>query len=46
MIERTCGPVAYTRAAEAAFRSMWRKYCETPGEISGIPAIGQDGDIR
>jgi predicted O-linked N-acetylglucosamine transferase (SPINDLY family) len=30
MIERTCGPAVYTRAVEAAYRAMWKKYCETP----------------
>jgi predicted O-linked N-acetylglucosamine transferase (SPINDLY family) len=27
LIDRRCGPSAYTRAVEAAYRSMWQKYC-------------------
>ena len=26
-IERRCGPAKYTRAVEAAYRTMWQKYC-------------------
>jgi len=31
MIDKTCGPVVYTRAVEAAYRSMWKKYCGSLG---------------
>jgi predicted O-linked N-acetylglucosamine transferase (SPINDLY family) len=31
-VERRCSPAQYTRAAEEAYRTMWRKYC---GEIQG-----------
>jgi predicted O-linked N-acetylglucosamine transferase (SPINDLY family) len=27
LIDRRCGPAAYTRAVEAAYRTMWEKYC-------------------
>jgi predicted O-linked N-acetylglucosamine transferase (SPINDLY family) len=27
LIEQRCGPVAYTRAVEEAYRTMWQKYC-------------------
>ena len=27
LIARRCGPAAYTRYVEAAYRTMWRKYC-------------------
>ncbi len=27
LIDRRCSPAAYTRAVEAAYRTMWRKYC-------------------
>jgi predicted O-linked N-acetylglucosamine transferase (SPINDLY family) len=28
LIARRCSPVAYTRAVEAAYRTMWQKYCD------------------
>jgi predicted O-linked N-acetylglucosamine transferase (SPINDLY family) len=31
-VERRCSPAQYSRAAEEAYRTMWRKYC---GEIQG-----------
>jgi predicted O-linked N-acetylglucosamine transferase (SPINDLY family) len=27
LIEQRCGAVAYTRAVEEAYRTMWQKYC-------------------
>jgi len=27
LIEQRCGAAAYTRAVEAAYRTMWQKYC-------------------
>jgi predicted O-linked N-acetylglucosamine transferase (SPINDLY family) len=27
LIDRRCSPAAYTRAVEAAYRTMWQKYC-------------------
>ena len=27
LIDRCCSPAAYTRAVEAAYRTMWQKYC-------------------
>lgn len=27
MVDRHCGPVVYTKAVEAAYRSMWETYC-------------------
>ena len=27
LIARRCGPAEYTRAVEAAYRTMWQKYC-------------------
>jgi predicted O-linked N-acetylglucosamine transferase (SPINDLY family) len=27
LIDRRCGPAAYTRAVEEAYRTMWEKYC-------------------
>jgi predicted O-linked N-acetylglucosamine transferase (SPINDLY family) len=27
LIGRRCGPAAYTRAVEQAYRTMWEKYC-------------------
>ena len=27
LIDRHCGPAAYTRAVEAAYRTMWKKWC-------------------
>jgi predicted O-linked N-acetylglucosamine transferase (SPINDLY family) len=35
LIDRRCSPAAYTRAVDAAYRTMWQKYC------SGLP--GQPG---
>jgi predicted O-linked N-acetylglucosamine transferase (SPINDLY family) len=29
LINARCGPTAYTSAVEAAYRTMWQKYCET-----------------
>jgi predicted O-linked N-acetylglucosamine transferase (SPINDLY family) len=34
-IDQRCGPVAYTRAVEQAYRSMWEKCC---GELRSQPA--------
>lgn len=34
MINTRCGPIAYTRAVEQAYQTMWRKYC---GESEGAP---------
>jgi len=31
LIDRRCGPVAYTRAVEEAYRTMWEKYCGQQG---------------
>jgi predicted O-linked N-acetylglucosamine transferase (SPINDLY family) len=28
MIDTRCGPAVYTRAVEAAYQAMWRKYCD------------------
>jgi predicted O-linked N-acetylglucosamine transferase (SPINDLY family) len=28
LIAARCGPEAYTREAEAAYRGMWERYCE------------------
>ena len=28
LINARCGPAAYTRAVEAGYRTMWKKYCE------------------
>lgn len=33
MIQRQCGPAAYTRAVEAAYRTMWQKACAKSGAI-------------
>jgi predicted O-linked N-acetylglucosamine transferase (SPINDLY family) len=30
LIDRRCGPAAYTRAVEKAYRTMWEKYCGGP----------------
>jgi predicted O-linked N-acetylglucosamine transferase (SPINDLY family) len=30
-IARRCSPAAYTRDVEAAYRTMWQKYCGAPG---------------
>lgn len=30
MVEATCGPKVYTAAVEAAYRSMWQRYCASP----------------
>src|SRR5262249_7273422 len=27
LIERRCSPIAYTRAVEQAYRTMWQRYC-------------------
>jgi len=27
MIAARCGPASYTRAAEAAYRGMWERWC-------------------
>jgi predicted O-linked N-acetylglucosamine transferase (SPINDLY family) len=27
LIERRCGPAAYTAAVEEGYRTMWQKYC-------------------
>jgi predicted O-linked N-acetylglucosamine transferase (SPINDLY family) len=27
LIDRSCGPAVYTRAVEAAYRTMWEKHC-------------------
>ena len=27
LIDRRCGPAAYARAVEAAYRTMWEKHC-------------------
>jgi predicted O-linked N-acetylglucosamine transferase (SPINDLY family) len=39
LIDRRCGPPAYTRAVEEAYRTMWEKYCggqpsQAPGEAA------------
>jgi predicted O-linked N-acetylglucosamine transferase (SPINDLY family) len=34
LIERSCGPVEYTRAVEEAYRTMWQRYC---GKIQSQP---------
>ncbi|MCP9625747.1 tetratricopeptide repeat protein [Rhodopseudomonas palustris] len=36
IVER-CGPVAYTRAVEDAYRTMWHRWCATPGDAK--PAL-------
>jgi predicted O-linked N-acetylglucosamine transferase (SPINDLY family) len=28
LIDRRCSPLAYTRAVEQAYRTMWRKHCD------------------
>jgi predicted O-linked N-acetylglucosamine transferase (SPINDLY family) len=30
LIDRRCGPRAYTKAVEDAYRDMWRRYCRRP----------------
>jgi len=37
-IEARCGPVAYTRAVEAAYQAMWKKFCQ-PGPVSRHDAM-------
>jgi predicted O-linked N-acetylglucosamine transferase (SPINDLY family) len=31
-IAERCGPAAYTRAVEDAYRTMWRRWCDTPAD--------------
>ncbi len=35
LIERRCSPAEYTRAVEAAYRTMWQKYCGGPQSQPG-----------
>ncbi|ABD08495.1 TPR repeat protein [Rhodopseudomonas palustris HaA2] len=38
-IAERCGPAAYTRAVEDAYRTMWRRWCATPADAK--PADGK-----
>jgi hypothetical protein len=50
LIARRRSPVAYTRAAEAAYRTMWERYCGGRGEysdfINGWIVVGLTGIQR